>query len=164
MQILQLLNDLFRDHAPETLMAFFGAATSLLLFYLIGVVLRYLFGWQIRYANWDAHQDQATTALVEALVSALVTEAGHLRATLDSILEESLRRSEQHSRLLTDLAAQAEETPGKTLALLRPEFDHLRRELRQAEARLSAKIVRPTVQTNAGESTDKQAAKEETHP
>jgi hypothetical protein len=128
-EILELLERLFRDHGPETLMAFFGAGTSLLLFYLVGVVLRYLFGWQTRQANWEAHQDQATTALVEALVSALVTEAGHLRATLDSILEESLRRSEQHSRSLFDLAAQAEETPGKTLALLRPEFDHLRYEL-----------------------------------
>jgi hypothetical protein len=87
-----LLDQLFGSR-PETLMALFGAATSLLLFYLVGAVLRYLFGWQTRQAGWEAHQDQATTALVEALVAALVTEAGHLRTTLDSILEEALRRA-----------------------------------------------------------------------
>ncbi len=154
MEVLRLLDQLFQEHRPETLMAFFGAATSLLLFYLVGAVLRYLFGWQTRQASWEAHQDQATTALVEALVEALVTEAGHLRTTLDSILEEALHRSEQHSRLLADLAAQAEETPGKTAALLRPEFDHLRRELRQAEARLSAKMVLPAGEVEAGEAAD----------
>ena len=154
MELLRELDQLFRTHAPETLMALFGAATSLLLFYLIGALLRHLFGWQTRQTNRDTSQDQATAALLEALVGALVTEAGHLRSTLDSILEESLRRSEQHSRLLADLATQAEETPGKTVALLRPEFDHLRRELRQAEARLSAKMTIPAGNVEAGEAAD----------
>ena len=161
MELLRELDQLFRTHAPETLMALFGAATSLLLFYLVGTLLRHLFGWQTRQASREAHQDQATTALVEALVGALVTEAGHLRTTLDSILDESLRRSEQHDRLLTALAAQAEETPGKTAALLRPEFDHLRRELRQAEARLSAKMTLPAGDVEAGEAADDPAP--ETH-
>jgi flagellar biosynthesis/type III secretory pathway M-ring protein FliF/YscJ len=154
MELLRELDQLFRAHEPETLMALFGAATSLLLFYLIGALLRYLFGWQTRQASRDTSQDQATAALLEALVEALVTEAGHLRTTLDSILEESLRRSEQHSRLLANLAAQAEETPGKTAALLRPEFDHLRRELRQAEARLSSKMTLPAGDVEAGEAAE----------
>jgi hypothetical protein len=154
MELLRELDQLFRTHEPETLMALFGAATSLLLFYLIGALLRYLSGWQTRQASRDTSQDQATAALVEALVGALVTEAGHLRATLDSILEESLHRSEQHVRLLANLAAQAEETPGKTAALLRPEFDHLRRELRQAEARLSAKMALPAGNAEAGEAAE----------
>jgi hypothetical protein len=87
MQVWRTLDQLFRDHAPETLMALFGAGTSILLFYLIGVLLRHWFGWQRRAADHDVAQDQASAALVEALVEALVTEAGHLRATLDSILE-----------------------------------------------------------------------------
>jgi hypothetical protein len=141
MEVLKELDGLFRAHAPETLMALFGASTSLLLFYLVGVVLRHLFGLQTRRADLEAGQDQATAALVEALVSAVVSEAGHLRTTLDGILDEALRRSEQHTQLLVTLAAQADETPGKTLALLRPEFDHLRRELRQAESRIVAKLA-----------------------
>lgn len=140
MEVLKELDGLFRAHAPETLMALFGAATSLLLFYLVGAVLRHLFGLQTRRANWEVYQDQATAALVEALVSALVSEAGHLRTTLDSILDEALRRSEQHTQLLVTLAAQADETPGKTLALLRPELDHLRRELHQAESRIVTRL------------------------
>lgn len=140
MEVLRALDRLFREHAPETLMALFGAMTSLLLFYLAWAILRQLFGLQNRSAHWEASQDQAHTALVEALVGALVTEAGHLRATLDGILDESLRRGEQNAQLLVALAVQAEEAPEKTLALLRPEFDHLRRELRQAEARIITKM------------------------
>jgi hypothetical protein len=141
MDILRALDQLFREHAPETLMALFGAATSIGLFYLVWTVVRHLLGWQTRRADWEASQEQATSALVEALVGALVTEAGHLRATLDGILEEALRRSEQNAQLLSALSIQAEETPGKMLDLLRPEFDHLRRELRQAEARIVAKMA-----------------------
>lgn len=96
MEVIRGLESLFDKHAPETLMAFFGAGTSLLLFHLIGVVLRQWFGLQRHSADVDASQDQATAALVEALVGALVTEAGHLRHALDGILGEALRRSEQH--------------------------------------------------------------------
>ncbi len=138
MEVWRTLDQLFRDHAPETLMALFGAGTSLLLFYLIGAMLRHWFGWQSREVDRDVAQEQASAALVEALVAALVTEAGHLRATLDSILEEALHRSEQNAQMLTNLAVQAEETPEKTANLIRPELEHLRRELRQAEKRLLA--------------------------
>jgi len=141
MEVIRALNQLFQEHAPETLMAFFGAATSIGLFYLIWTVLRHLLGLQTRSADWEVTQEQATSALVEALVGALVTEAGHLRATLDGILEEALRRSEQNAQLLAALSTQAEEAPNKMLDLLRPEFDHLRRELRQAEARIIAKMA-----------------------
>jgi hypothetical protein len=162
MELLRLLNQLFHEHGPESLMALFGAATSLLLFYLVGAVLRHWFGWQTRQASREAHQDQATTALVEALVGALVTEAGHLRTTLDGILDEALHRSELHSRLLAGLSAQAEETPGKTLALLRPEFDHLRHELRQAETRIIAKMA--VGDSEAGEGADAIPLEVETRP
>lgn len=140
MELIRALENLFEHHAPETLMAFFGVGTSLLLFYLVWAVLRQLFGLQNRSVYLDADQEQATTALVEALVSALVTEAGHLRDTLDSLLEEALRRSEQNANLLSGLLAQTEETPGKVLALLKPEFDHLHQEMRQAETRIGAKL------------------------
>jgi hypothetical protein len=141
MELIRTLEQLFRDQAPETLMAFFGALTSMGLFYLIWVLLRQLFGLQRRNADWEATQERATTAVVEALVGALVTEAGHLRATLDGILEESSRRSEQNAQILSALSTQAEEAPVRTLELLRPEFDHLRRALRQTEARIIAKIA-----------------------
>lgn len=137
MEMIHTLEQLFREHAPETLMAFFGAFTSMGLFYLIWAVLRQLFGLQRRNVDWEAAQDQTTAALVGALVS----EAGHLRAALDGILQESLRRNEQNAQLLSTLSVQAEETPGRTLELLRPEFDHLRRALRQTEARIIAKIA-----------------------
>lgn len=144
--VLKTLVHLFQTNAPETLMALFGALTSFLLFYLVWATLRQLFGMQTHNASWETTQEQATATLVEALVNALVTEAAHLRTTLDNILEESLRRSEQHTQLLSMLSNQAEETPGKTLALFRPEFDHLRHELRQAEARIIAKIAQQSGQ------------------
>jgi hypothetical protein len=153
MEIWRTLSQLFQEHAPETLMALFGAGTSILLFYLVWTVLRHWLGWQTRREGWEAHQERATAALVEALVGALVTEAGHLRTTLDSILEEALRRSEQHTQLLAALSVQAEEAPEKMLALLRPEFDHLRHELRQARSHHRQMAVRSDVAEGAGDGT-----------
>lgn len=46
MDMIQTIERLFEEHAPETLMAFFGATTSILLFYLVVTVLRQLFGLQ----------------------------------------------------------------------------------------------------------------------
>lgn len=134
MDVLHALEALFEQHAPETLMALFGAATSLLLFYLTGVALNHLFGLQRRSADLEAGQDQVMAALVEALVS----EAGHLRETLDSLLDESLQRSERNAQLLTALLVQAEKTPIQVVDLLRPEFVQLLQEVHLAEARLTA--------------------------
>jgi hypothetical protein len=142
MDVIQGLESLFERHAPETLLALFGAGTSLLLFYLIGVILRQWFGLQRRSADVDATQEQATAALVAALVGALVTEAAHLRQALDGILEEALRRSEQQTQSLTEIQAQTEETPDKVLELLRPEFAHLHQAINRAEARIVAQIGR----------------------
>jgi hypothetical protein len=61
-----------------------------------------------------------------------------------------------------DKSRSGKETPGKTAALLRPEFDHLRRELRQAEARLSAKVTWPTGDAEASEAAD--SPEPERHP
>jgi dsRNA-specific ribonuclease len=138
--VIRGLEGLFERHAPETLLALFGAGTSLLLFYLIGVILRQWFGLQRRSADVDASQEQATAALVEALVGALVTEAGHLRQALDGILEEALRRSEQQTQSHTVIQAQTEGTPDKVLELLRPEFAHLHQAINRAEARIVAQI------------------------
>jgi hypothetical protein len=140
MELIRALENLFEHHAPETLMALFGAGTSLLLFYLIWSVLRQLFGLQNRSVDWDFDQDQATAALVEALVGALVTESGHLRVTLDGILQESLQRSERNTQSLALLLTQAEATPGQILELLQPEFAQLQQELRRAEASIVAQI------------------------
>jgi hypothetical protein len=130
------LEELFEQHAPETLMAFFGAATSLLLFYLIGSLLNHLFGWQRRSADLEAGQEK----MMAALVRALVTEAGHLRETLDTLLDESLQRSERNTQLLAALLAQTEKTPGQVLDLLKPEFAQMHHALRRSEARFAAHL------------------------
>ncbi len=153
MEVIQGLESLFEKHAPETLMALFGAGTSLLLFYLIGVILRYWFGLQRRSVDVDASQDQATAALVEALVGALVTEASHLRHALDGILEEALRRSEQNTQSLTAIQAQTEEAPDKVVELLKPEFAHLHQAINRAEARIVAQVGRRA--GSAGEQTER---------
>lgn len=145
MELLRALEKLFEEHAPETLMAFFGAGTSILLFYLIWAVLRHFFGLQTRTVNQEADQDQATTALVSSLVEALVTEAGHLRRTLDRLLQESLHNGQKTAQDLATLLAKTEETPEEVLRLLKPEFDHLHQEMRQAEARLIAKVTEMAV-------------------
>jgi hypothetical protein len=139
--MLETLERLFTEHAPETLMAFFGAATSMILLYLVLVMLRHLFGLETRSAAQDAEQGQATAVLVEALVGALVSEAGHLRHTLDGLLKESLRRSEQNTEILASVLASTDRTPQDVLALLTPEFDRLRQQVRQAEARIVAKVI-----------------------
>ncbi len=141
MEVLRGLEQLFRDHAPETLMALFGAATSLLLFTLMWIVLRHLFGLQARSADQESDQEQTTAVLLEALVSALVTEAGHLRTAMDGLLRESLARSEQTADALSDLVSTTEGTPREVLALLRPEFEHLHYEMHQVEGRIVDKVV-----------------------
>jgi hypothetical protein len=140
MELVRALEKLFEDHAPETLMALFGAATSILLFYLVWTVLRQLFGLQNRSADQDAGQDQATAALLESLVTALVTEGGHLREAMNGILHEMLRRDEQNAQLLAGLMASSQQTPSEVVQLLKPEFDHLRQAMRQTEARIVAKL------------------------
>ena len=144
MELLRALEKLFEEHAPETLMAFFGAGTSILLFYLIWAVLRHFFGLQTRSASQDADQDQATTTLLKSLVEALVTEAGHLRSTLDNLLQESLHNGQKNAQDLATLLTKTEETPEEVLRLLKPEFDHLHQEMRQTEARLIAKVTEMT--------------------
>jgi hypothetical protein len=139
--VVRGLESLFEKHAPETLMALFGAGTSLLLFYLIAAILRHWFGLQRRSVDAEVHQEQATAALVEALVGALVTEAGHLRHALDDILAEALRRSEHNTQALSSIQAQAENTPDQVLELLKPEFAHLHQEMHRAEARLVAQMT-----------------------
>jgi hypothetical protein len=154
--VIRALGELFEKHAPETLMALFGAATSLLLFYLIGAVLNHLFGLQRRSADLEAGQDQ----VMAALVGALVTEAGHLRETLDSLLDESLQRSERNAQMLAGLLVQTEKTPAQVLELLKPEFAHLQREVHQAEARIAARLGAPAEE--AGETfTDAHALRPE---
>jgi hypothetical protein len=139
MDVIRALGALFEEHAPETLMALFGAATSILLFYLIGSVLNHLFGLQRRSADLEAGQDE----VMATLVAALVTEAGHLRESLDGLLDESLQRSGRNAQLLAGLLAQSEKTPVQVLELLKPEFTHLQREVRQAEARIAARLGAP---------------------
>ncbi len=161
MEVLHILQRLFEDHAPETLMAFFGAATSLVLFSLVWALLRHLFGLQDRSGALDADQDQATSALVDALVNALVVEAGHLRHTLDNILKESLRRNEHNAQLLTQLLRQNEDTPNRVLELLKPEFDSLHQQLHQAGDRLVMQgMHRPEmpVETSTSPSADRRGS------
>lgn len=154
MDVIRGIDQLFRDHAPETLMALFGALTSVGLFYLVWTVLRHLVGIQTRRLDDEVVQDKTTATLVEALVNALVTEASHLRATLDNILEEALRRSEENAQALSTLCAQAEEGPDRVLDLLRPEFDQLRRALHQAETRIITKITQQASEPEGAEVQD----------
>jgi len=74
MEILRALGKLFQEHTPETLMAIFGAGTSILLLYLINDVLQDVFGILTRSAAQEADQDQATAALMQSLVQALIVE------------------------------------------------------------------------------------------
>ncbi|MCD4687505.1 MAG: hypothetical protein K8S97_16365 [Anaerolineae bacterium] len=141
MDVLRALERLFEDHAPETLMAFFGAGTSILLFYLVVTVLRHWFGWQTMTAGQEANQDQAAGAVIEALVNALVTEAVHLRTTMDSILREALRRGEENADLLSGLVTRTEGLSRDVVQLLKPEFEALQREVRQAERRIITKVL-----------------------
>lgn len=141
MDVLRTVERLFEQHAPETLMALFGAVTSILLFFLIGSLLRYGFGWLMRTSTQEADQDQATSALMELLVGALVSEAGHLRQTLDGILQELLRCGEQNARVLTMLLNNTEKIPSEVLQLLKPELEQLHQELAQTEARLVLKMA-----------------------
>lgn len=153
MDILQVLQTLFEDHAPETLMALFGAATSIVLFYLVWAVLRQMFGLQNRSADQEAGQDQATAALLESLVTALVTEGGHLRQAMNGILHEMLRRDEQNADMLAGLLANSQQTPSEVVQLPKPEFDHLRQAMRQTETRIVAKLSEVTYRgEGAGES------------
>jgi hypothetical protein len=145
MEVLRILERLFQDHAPESLMALFGAATSILLFYLIWLVLRHLFGLQARTATQEADQDQTTTALIDALVTALVTESRHLRTTMDGILREALKRNEQNSVILAGLIHRMEETPHEVVQLLQPEFEYLHHEMTQAEQRIIDKMEEAAV-------------------
>jgi len=141
MDVIQTLGKLFEQHAPETLMALFGAATSIGLFYLIRSILDHFFGLQARSVSQEASQDQRTDVLLESLVKALVTEAGHLRHTLDSLLQESLLYGQKNTQDLAALLSQSEETPGEVFRMLKPEFEHLHREIRQAEAHISTKVA-----------------------
>lgn len=141
MELIRAIEALFDQHAPETLMAMFGAGTSLLLFYLVWSVLQHLFGVQNRSAHQEADQEQATTALVESLVAALVTEAGHLRQSMDGILRELLRAGADNTIALSTLLDRTEQGPDAVVHLLKPEFDDLHQAMHQTEARIVAKML-----------------------
>lgn len=141
MDLIRALADLFEKHSPETLMAFFGAVTSIQLFYLAWWVLRHFFGLQARSAKQEETQERMTAILLKSLVEALVTESGHLRRTLDSYLEESLRCEQTNTQTLEILLSRSEEAPAEVLRLLKPEFEHLHEEISQVEARLAAKVL-----------------------
>lgn len=144
MELIRAIGELFERHAPETLMAIFGAGTSLLLFYLVWTVLQQLFGMQKRSVDQEANQEQATAELVESLVTALVTEASHLRHTMDGILHELLRAGADNTAALATLQDKTEQTPDAVVQLLKPEFDGLHQEIRQAEVRIVAKVLEAT--------------------
>lgn len=125
--LLKAMEQLFEAHAPETLMAFFGAGTSILLFYLVVTVLRQLFGLQKLTAGQEIDQDQATGALIEALVTALVSEVGQLRTTMDGILRETLQRGEESAAVLSGLATRTDQLPHDVVSLLKPKFEGVAR-------------------------------------
>lgn len=140
-ELLRMLMQLFDTHAPETLMAFFGAGMSILLFYLVWSMLRHWFGLQTLAAGQDAEHDQGTTALLEALVNALVTEAAHLRVTIDNVLRESIQRGDANAGLLKELSAKTAAVPSEVVSLLQPGFEYLHQEMRQAETRIMSKVM-----------------------
>jgi len=140
MDVLKTVSDLFERHSAETLMALFGAVTSVSLLYLVWVLVRYFFGLLAHTTTQEADQEKATSLLMEALVEALVSEAGHLRQTLNGILDESLRCSEQNARVLAVLLARTEHIPSEILRLLKPEFERLHQELQQAENRMVSQL------------------------
>lgn len=135
--VLETLGQLFADHAPETLMALFGAATSILLFYLVWYLLRHLLGQTTQSASQDADQEQATAALVETLVGELLVEAEHLRRNLQDLLQ----RGEENAETLSTLMVHTERAPEQLVELLHPEFAHLQQEIRLAEGRIVARIA-----------------------
>lgn len=155
MDYLRILEQLFAAHAPETLMAFFGAATSIALFYLVWWMLRHLLGLQWFSADQEADQEQANSSLVASLVTALIEEAGHLRISIDGSLRETLQRSERNTEALSALVNKAEETPLEIVRMLQPEFEYLHHEIREAEASIVAKIMGydGVVTRSAGEGT-----------
>lgn len=140
-ELFHMLMQLFDTHAPETLMAFFGAGMSILLFYLVWSMLRHWFGLQTFAAGQDAEQEQGITALMEALVNALVTEAAHLRVTIDNVLRESIQRGDANAELLKELSAKTAAVPSEVVSLLQPEFEYLHHEMRQAETRIMSKVM-----------------------
>jgi hypothetical protein len=83
---------------------------------------------------------------MESLVGALVSEASHLRQTLDGILQETLRCGEQNARVLTLILTTTEKIPGEVLQLLKPELEQLHQELAQTEARLISRMSGATEQ------------------
>lgn len=136
MDYLRTIGRLFETHAPETLMAFFGAVTSVALLYLVWWSLRHQFGLQLFSANQEADQDKADSTLIASLVTALIAEAGHLRTSIDGSLRQSLERSERNAAALAELTDKTEEIPGELLRVLKPEFENLHHELREVEARI----------------------------
>lgn len=141
MELWQTISDLFERHAPETLMALFGAGTSLLMFYLVWTLLKHLFGLQTRSVAQEVNQDQVTAALLTSLIEALLTEAGHLRQALDGILQETLQRGQRNAELLTALMAQTERTPTEVLALLKPELQHLHQAVYETDQRIVTRVA-----------------------
>lgn len=146
MEIINGLSNLFKEHTPETLLALFGAATSLLMFSLVWYMLRHDYEMEERTSDQETGQDQTTTALVESLVRAVLSEAEHLRQVLSGILQEALDQTEQNTNTLDGLMTKTDKTPAEVLQLLKPEFEHLHQEICQTESRIIAKIeivVRP---------------------
>jgi dsRNA-specific ribonuclease len=151
MDILETMERLFDQHPPETLLAFFGATTSMLLFSLVWFLSRYFFRLLMRESTQDAQQDQAMSVLLESVIGALVSEAGHLRQTLDGILQESLRCGEQNAQVLALLLVKSERLPADVLQVLKPEFEHLHQEMLQVEARLTAKYTEVAASPNGND-------------
>lgn len=141
MEAIRLIERMFQEHAPETLMAMFGAVASLLLFTLIWKILRHMFGLQLADVDQETDREQAIATLLTSLVQALVTEAVHLRETVDSVLRETLQVGQQNADALSELSTKSEDIPPEVLALLQPEFEYLHHEMRQAEGRIIDKLI-----------------------
>jgi hypothetical protein len=141
LEVLEALSKLFTEHAPETLMALFGAATSILLFYFIWYLLRQLLNQVNETATQDAGQDQTTAALVETLIGELLTEAEHLRNNLQEVLQASLKQGEENNQTLSALMVKTDGVPTQLVELLKPEFAHLQQEMRLTEERIVTKIT-----------------------
>ncbi len=139
-EVLQLLAKLFSEHTPEALMAFFGAVTSLLLFYLIWYLLHQLAGEMEHDNEQETEQDRITSALVETLVEELLIEAEHLRDSLKAMLQTAINRQDTTAETLNALMAQGESTPNQLVELLKPEFDRLQQEMRSTEERLISRL------------------------
>jgi hypothetical protein len=159
-ELLRAIERLFAKHAPETLMAFFGAGTSILLFYLVWAVLQHMFGLQRCAAAQEDEQDDTLAALIEALVTALVTEAGHLRQTVDGVLREAIRYGQHNADLLEGLTSRAEEAPHEVMELLKPEFEYLYHEMSQVEQRIVDKVTDIALHLSSGVETHDTAAEQ----